>query len=216
VLKRIQEGDPIQLDAARDELKTEAVFVDDWILSREYGFVDFAGNESWSGGANRSAGLSVLLLFCLAIKSDLAGQLNREVASSVRINFPPAGRAALPGVESQCHGNSAAEGSAHVRVLSKHPHFGARSNYAKSNQLRGVPAPNVYLFGPFRTKPPALIVGLTVSRCSIAGIPQAGRRRPVKSCLIIAPELSPPDPRLFWPPWAKYREDGYLAPTNAT
>jgi hypothetical protein len=31
--------------------------------------------------------------------------------------------------------------------LSKHPPFGARSNYAKCSRLRGAPVPNVYLFG---------------------------------------------------------------------
>jgi len=43
-------------------------------------------------------------------------------------------------------------GSAHVRVLSEHPRFDARSNYPKSNRLRGAPVPNVYLFGTVSTK----------------------------------------------------------------
>jgi hypothetical protein len=38
------------------------------------------------------------------------------------------------------------------RVLSEHPSFRTRSNYAKSNQLRRVPVPNLYLFGTVSTK----------------------------------------------------------------
>jgi hypothetical protein len=41
-----------------------------------------------------------------------------------------------------------------ARVLFKDPRFGARSNYAKSNQLRSVPVPNVYLFGTVSTENP--------------------------------------------------------------
>jgi hypothetical protein len=37
-------------------------------------------------------------------------------------------------------------------VLSEPPDFGTRSNYAKSNRLRGAPVPNVYLFGIVSTK----------------------------------------------------------------
>jgi probable HAF family extracellular repeat protein len=92
--------------------------------------------------------------FCLAIKNDLASQIeHREVASSVRINFPQAERAALPAIESQRHGNSAAEGvrSREGFCLSTQV-FTLRSNYTKSNQLRGVPVPNMYLFGTVSTK----------------------------------------------------------------
>jgi hypothetical protein len=38
------------------------------------------------------------------------------------------------------------------RVLSEHPTFRTRSNYAKPNHLGGVPVPNVYLFGTVSTK----------------------------------------------------------------
>ena len=50
------------------------------------------------------------------------------------------------------------------RVLSRHPAFWLRSNYTKSNRLRGAPVPNVYLFGARFDEKPALIVRLTVSR----------------------------------------------------
>jgi hypothetical protein len=77
--------------------------------------------------------------FCLAIKSDLAGQIesHREVASSVRINFPQAGRAALPGIESQRHGNSPAEGVC------------SREGFCQSSQVLAVvpTTPNPAIYG---------------------------------------------------------------------
>jgi hypothetical protein len=98
--------------------------------------------------------------------------------------------------------------------LSKHPRFGAPSNYAKSNHLGAPLVPNLYLFGTFSTK--------KRWNCPFDGEPvfaranpQAGRRRPEKpaqmSLGISSPEISP-----AWPAGAKDREDGYLAPTNVT
>jgi hypothetical protein len=58
-------------------------------------------------------------------------------------------------------------GSAHVRVLSDHPRFDARSNYIKSNRLRVTYVPNLYLFGTVSAKKPPLIVSATARRFSL-------------------------------------------------
>jgi len=106
-------------------------------------------------------------------------------------------------------------GSAHVRVLSEHPRFGAGSNYTKSNQLRPVPVPNMYLFGTVSTKTPPVIVAATaggvLARESRSRPPQPGKTQP--KC---PPRISSPRNPPVLAAVAKDGEGGYLAPTSAT
>jgi hypothetical protein len=113
------------------------------------------------GAAYRTIARRSLFDHCFVwpTKSDLAGQLTScivgpaEDRALFRIDFPQAGRTALPGIESQRRGNSAAEGvCSREGFCLPNPGFGARSNYAKSNQLRAGPVPNMYLFGTVSMK----------------------------------------------------------------
>jgi hypothetical protein len=106
------------------------------------------------------------LKYTITTKGD-TGKLQLEWGEPHCLGFVPGDIACCPGYL----------GGIVVRVLSKHPRFGPRSNYTKSNRLRAAPVPNVYL-------------GCDGEPVFAGPNLQAGRRRPVKPRPMSAESLS--------------------------